>query len=196
MPDEEDGERLVRLAREAIVHVLGGPAPSRPRGAWFEQPAATFVTITRRGRLHGCIGSIAPRRSLAEDVERNAIAAAFDDPRSPPFCAEWVPEMGVEVTLLSPLERMHVTDEEDALRQIVPGLDGLVLTSGPRRGTFLPQVWESIPDPRELLAELKVKAGLDRAFWGDEVELSRFRVLKWGDRRAAQAGSRAVETSS
>lgn len=194
MHEEENGERLVQLARDSIVHALGGPLASLPRGAWFEQPAATFVTVTRRGRLHGCIGSIWPRRALAEDVERNAVAAAFEDPRSMPFRVEHLPEMGVEVTLLSPLERVLVADEEDALRQIAPGIDGLVLRCGPYRGTFLPQVWDTIPDPREFLAELKAKAGLRRDYWDDEVELYRYRAQKWGDRRAALAG--AAEAAS
>jgi AmmeMemoRadiSam system protein A len=191
MKHEQDGERLVELARDAIVHELGGPEPVRPCGAWFEQPAATFVTVTRWGRLHGCIGSISPRRRLVDDVESNAAAAAFRDPRSQPFCAEWLPEMGVEVTLLSPLERMRFTDEEDAMRQIVPGVDGLVLRCGLHRGTFLPQVWESLPTVEEFLAELKVKAGLYPAFWAEGVEIQRFHVQKWGDRHWVRAAERA-----
>jgi AmmeMemoRadiSam system protein A len=118
------------------------------------------------------------------------VAAAFTDPRSQPFRAEWVPELGVEVTLLSPLEPLHFTGEADALRQIVPAVDGLVLRYGPCRGTFLPQVWESLPAAPDFLAELKVKAGLDRAFWAEGVEIHRFRVQKWGahDRRIALPG--------
>ena len=125
---------------------------------------------------------------MVEDVESNAVAAAFMDPRSLPFRAEWLPELGVEVTLLSPLEPLRFTDEADVLRQIVPGVDGLVLRYGPYRGTFLPQVWESLPTPREFLDELKVKAGLPPSFWDDEVEIHRFRVQKWGDRHAGGEG--------
>jgi AmmeMemoRadiSam system protein A len=184
MDHDEDGERLVTLARAAIVHELGGPDPERPRGPWFDQLAATFATVTRRGRLHGCIGSIAPRRPLVEDVVGNAVAAAFVDPRSQPLRAEWLPEMGIEVTLLSPLAALSFTDQADVLRQIVPGVDGLVLRFGPYRGTFLPQVWESLPVPSEFLDELKVKAGLFRSFWDEGIEFDRFRVQKWGDRHA------------
>jgi AmmeMemoRadiSam system protein A len=187
MDHDEDGERLVTNARAAIVHELGGPALERPRGLFFDQLAATFVTVTRRGWLHGCIGSIVPRRSLIEDVEGNAVAAAFLDPRSPPFRADWLPDMGLEVTLLSPLARLTFTDEADVLRQVVPGVDGLVLCFGPYRGTFLPQVWESLPAPKEFLDELKVKAGLARSFWDGGLEIQRFRVQKWGDRGAPAA---------
>jgi AmmeMemoRadiSam system protein A len=196
MTHEQDGERLVSLARDAIVHELGGPEPMRPSGAWFAQQAATFVTVTRRGRLHGCIGTIAARRPLAADVESNAVAAAFMDPRSQPFRAEWLPEMGVEVTLLSPLERLRFADEADAVRRIVPGVDGLVLRHGSHRGTFLPQVWESLPTVGEFLAELKVKAGLPPTFWAEGVEIDRFHVQKWGDRHAARAAERARPDAS
>jgi AmmeMemoRadiSam system protein A len=180
---EEDGQRLVVLAREAIAHKLGGPGPVRPEGPWFEQEAATFVTVARKGLLHGCIGTIAPCRSLVDDVVHNALAAAFEDPRAEPFRSEWLPEMGVEVTLLGPLERMQFADRADAVRQIVPGADGLVLRYGSYRSTFLPQVWESLPDPQDFLLELERKAGLPRSFWSEGVELHRFRVQKWGDRR-------------
>lgn len=196
MMHDRDGQRLLDLARGAIFHELGGPDPVRPDGPWFAMPAATFVTVTRRGRLHGCIGSLAARRPLVDDVESNAVAAAFTDPRSPPFRLEWLPEMGLEVTLLSPLERLHFTDEADALDRIVPFVDGLVFRYGPYRGTFLPQVWDTLSTAPEFLAELKVKAGLYGSFWAEGVEIHRFHVQKWADRRAGleaeHAGSGAV----
>jgi AmmeMemoRadiSam system protein A len=193
MHTEENGRRLVEFARQTIVHALGGPSAVRPAGAWFERPAATFVTLTRSGALHGCIGSIVPRRTMLDDVEHNALAAAFSDPRSPPYRAEHLPEMGVEVTLLGPLEKMEFTDEADAIRQMVPHVDGLVLRFSGFRGTFLPQVWDSLEDPAHFLDELKVKAGLRPDFWAPGVEISRFRVQKWGGRRPAEAGEAAPE---
>jgi AmmeMemoRadiSam system protein A len=193
---DESGRRLVEFARQTIAHALGGPPALRPMGAWFERPAATFVTITRGGALHGCIGSIAPRRPMLEDVAENALAAAFHDPRSLPYRAEDLPEMGVEVTLLGPLEKLHFTDEEDAIRQLVPGVDGLVLRYGGYRGTFLPQVWDSLEDPADFLDELKVKAGLRPDFWAPGVEISRFHVQKWGGRRPTQAPAAEPEVVS
>jgi hypothetical protein len=180
----DDGERIVAFARGTIAHALGGPAVEKPAGAWFERPAATFVTVTRHGRLHGCIGSVAPRLPLVDDVRHNALSAALRDPRSPPFQAAWLPEMGVEVTLLSALQPMRFEGEADAIAQLVPHQDGLVLRYGPSRGTFLPQVWDSLEDPTEFLAELKVKAGLPPDFWAPGVEIHRFSVQKWGDRLA------------
>ncbi len=190
---EEDGRLLVDFARGVVAHALGGPLPAHPRGAPFDSPAATFVTLTRSGALHGCIGSIVPHRSLIEDVESNALAAAFADPRSPPLRAAWLPELGVEITLLSPLERIRFADEEDARARIAPGVDGLVLRFGRYQGTFLPQVWDALPDVREFLDELKQKAGLPRSFWDDRLELFRFRVQKWGDRRASPQEEQARE---
>jgi AmmeMemoRadiSam system protein A len=191
MTIEDPGDKLVELARDVITRDLGGPPVVRPVGAWFEQAGATFVTITRRGRLHGCIGSITPRRPLAEDVEQNALAAAFMDPRSPRYRAEWLPEMGVEVTLLGPLHRIDFANQQDLLDQLVPGVDGLVLHYGPHRGTFLPQVWESLPDRRQFLDELKAKAGLYPDFWAEGVEVQRFHVQKWGDRHAGRRADTA-----
>jgi AmmeMemoRadiSam system protein A len=188
---DDDGRRLLEYARQTIAHALGGPPAARPEGAWLGRPAATFVTISRGGVLHGCIGSLVPRRPLLDDVAENALAAAFADPRSTPYRAEHLPEMDVEVTLLGPLERMDFEDEQDALRQVVPHVDGLVIRYGGLRGTFLPQVWDSLEDPADFLAELKVKAGLGPGFWAPGVELSRFRVQKWGGRRAVFDGGAA-----
>jgi hypothetical protein len=189
--EEREGQRLVELARDAILHELGGPPPARPSGPRFDAPGATFVTVTRDGQLHGCIGSIAPRRGLASDVEHNAVAAAFMDPRSQAYRAEWLGEMGVEVTLLGPLAPLHFKDQEDLLRQLVPHVDGLVLRWGRYRGTFLPQVWDSLEDPREFLSRLKEKAGLAADFWAEDVEVSRFHVQKWSDRRGGREAGRA-----
>lgn len=187
MEIEERGGKLVRLARDTIVHALGGPSAERPNGPWFDDPAATFVTVTRGGRLHGCIGTLSPRRSLVDDVEENAVAAAFQDPRSEAFRAEWLPELEVEVTLLGPLVPIAFRDQADLIRQLVPHMDGLVLRWNHHRGTFLPQVWETLPSPAEFIAELKRKAGLARDFWADDVEILRFGVQKWGGRSRALA---------
>jgi AmmeMemoRadiSam system protein A len=196
MAKDARGERLVRLAREAIVHALGGPPFERPTGAWFEEHGASFVTITREGRLHGCIGSLVAHQPLAADVEQNAIAAAFRDPRSMPLQVEQLPEIGVEVTRLGPLVPMRFTGQEDLLKQLVPHVDGLVLRWRRHRGTFLPQVWESLEEPAIFLGELKAKAGLSRDFWADDVEVSRFAVDKWGDRRAPGEARATHEASS
>jgi AmmeMemoRadiSam system protein A len=176
---DDQGRRLVDLARGTIAHALGGPPVAPPEGAWCARPAATFVTLTKRGRLHGCLGSVEPRRPLVEDVAQNALAAAFRDPRSVPLRADELPDLGVEVSLLSPLEPLEFADEEDALAKIRPHVDGIVLSWGPRRGTFLPQVWATLPDPHTFLSELKQKAGLPPHFWAPDIEIARFTLQKW-----------------
>jgi AmmeMemoRadiSam system protein A len=138
-----------------------------------------FVTLTERGELRGCIGSLEAWRPLHDDVVANARAAAFNDPRFAPLRAEDLSGVRVEVSLLSPAQAMSFTSEEDAIRQLRPGLDGVILEIGRHRGTFLPQVWESLPEPRQFMAQLKRKAGLPPNFWSADVNLSRYSVEKW-----------------
>jgi AmmeMemoRadiSam system protein A len=187
MPDpaapsaSERGKLLVALARDAIAQVLGErpPAPKLQRPGWLEAPGAVFVTLTRHGLLRGCIGSLEAHRPLWQDVEANARAAAFDDPRFAPMTsAEW-PATRVEVSILSPARPMDFSDEADALAQLRPGIDGVILEHGWHRATFLPQVWEQLPDPREFMAHLKSKAGLAPNFWADGIRLSRYSVEKF-----------------
>jgi AmmeMemoRadiSam system protein A len=143
------------------------------------RPAATFVTLTQDGQLRGCIGSLEAYRPLATDVTENAVAAAFRDPRFLPLePADW-PRTRAEVSLLTPAEALLFTDEADALSRLRPGIDGLILTHGRQRATFLPQVWESLPEPRHFMAQLKLKAGLPADFWDDAVTLARYGVEKW-----------------
>ncbi len=169
------------LARDAIARELGErpPTPCLPRPGWLDTPGAVFVTLTRHGRLRGCIGSLEAHRPLWRDLEANARAAAFDDPRFPPMTpAEW-PDTRVEVSVLSPARPMDFSGEEEALAQLRPGIDGVILEYGWHRATFLPQVWEQLPDPLEFMAHLKNKAGLAPDFWADGIRLSRYSVDKF-----------------
>jgi len=174
---DDFGKRLLALARGAIDHALGGPAPDIPQEEAFHKPAATFVTIMRHGRVHGCIGALAPMRSLAEDVQHNAVAAALYDPRSSPLGRRDLGDVCVEISILSDLEPIEVDGEEDAVAKIVPGVDGIVLSYGHARATFLPQVWEKLPNPRKFLAELMRKAGI--SCWPDGIRVQRYSVQKY-----------------
>lgn len=139
------------------------------------------MTLEAKGRLRGCIGHLEAIQPLVVDVAENAFAAAFRDSRFPPLSAdEW---RGVEVhlSLLTAPEPMHFSDEIDLIRQIRPGEDGLILQDGPNRGTFLPSVWESLPDPVDFLLHLKQKAGLAANHWSDTVEVSRYRTESFGE---------------
>ena len=160
MAARELGKVLLTVARSAIADKLSLPAQPDITHAALAQPGATFVTLKRAGDLRGCIGSVRPVRPLGEDVRANALAAAFGDPRFPPLTAFEFAKVEVEVSLLTADEPIDAVDEDDLLARIRPGLDGLILQFGPRRATFLPQVWDALPVPREFLAALKQKAGL------------------------------------
>lgn len=173
------GPVLLRLARNAIARALGAAAGAAQDAPWLKAPGATFVTLTKAGKLRGCIGSLEARRPLGEDVHANAVAAALRDPRFPPLAAAELPEIAVEVSLLSPPQPLAFRDEADAQAQLVPGTDGIIFEYGHHRSTFLPQVWAEIATPAEFMGHLKYKAGLPPDFWDPAVKLSRYSVVKW-----------------
>ena len=176
----ERGATLLAIARGAIAASLGESGPSEgPAAGWLEEPGASFVTLRQLGELRGCVGSLCAERSLRADVERNARAAAFRDPRFAPLSRREYPEIEVEVSLLSSLEPIVFESESHALGQLRPGVDGVLLEYAGRRGTFLPQVWEQLPESAAFLAHLKQKAGLPVGFWAAELKLSRYTVRKW-----------------
>ena len=115
-------------------------------------------------------------------MDKNAIAAAFRDPRFPPLSRDEFADLQIEVSLLSEPEIVSFHDEADALAQLRPGIDGVILSSGGRQATFLPQVWESLPDRREFIMHLKRKAGLRDDFWSADVTLARYQVRKYKER--------------
>lgn len=175
----ETGTLVVSLARAAISQALGIPARADERAPWLQEPGASFVTLRQSGELRGCIGSVEVRRLLLDDIKENAVAAAFRDPRFPPLRREEWAESEVEVSILSALEPMRFDDEAHALGLLRPGLDGVVLRVGGYCSTFLPQVWNSLPEPRDFMAHLKRKAGLPADFWSDEMQLMRYTVDKF-----------------
>lgn len=173
------GTALLIRARNAIATELGLPTEPEPDAEGLNAEGAVFVTLTRQGELRGCIGSLEAWRPLDADVRSNARAAAFSDPRFPPLSEEELPTTRVEVSLLTPATPIHFSDEEDAVRQLRPGLDGVILECGGNRGTFLPQVWDNLPERHLFLNHLKRKAGLPANYWVPGIKLSRYEVRKW-----------------
>jgi len=178
MPTEK-GQILLAIARAAISAALGKPVQADESAAWLQEKGATFVTLTQHGELRGCIGSLEAYRPLLQDIKANALAAAFRDPRFLPLGADELDNTQVEVSLLSPLSAITFNGEQDALAQLLPHLDGIVFEYAPYRSTFLPQVWEQLPEAAEFMAHLKHKAGLSSGFWADGIKLSRYTVSKW-----------------
>jgi AmmeMemoRadiSam system protein A len=182
MPTDALGDALLTIARNAIARRFGlavAPVVEQADLSELSQPGATFVTLTQAGQLRGCIGSLEAYRPLSIDVAENAIAAAFQDPRFSPLGAEEFARTDVEVSLLAPAEAMQFTDEAEALAGLRPGIDGVILTRGQRRATFLPQVWDSLPKPQQFMAQLKLKAGLPADYWDERITLARYGVQKW-----------------
>lgn len=179
IPTTALGTALLIRAHNAIASEFGQKPQAEPAHPVLQQPGATFVTLTQQGHLRGCIGSLEAWRSLDGDVRANAKSAAFHDPRFAPLSDTELAHTRIEVSLLTPAVPISFADEADAIRQIHPGIDGIILERHGRRGTFLPQVWESLPDPYQFLAHLKQKAGFAADFWSPDVKLYRYEVQKW-----------------
>jgi len=187
--DRELGRAVLLIARSAIAAQLDLPRTDEPDAPKLAQPAATFVTLYAHGELRGCIGSLESVRPLRVDVRENAIAAAFRDPRFPPLAAREFDATSIEVSLLSKPERLVVAGEEDLVRRLRPGVDGLILEHDGRRVTYLPQVWDAIPDPREFVVALKRKAGWTNGFWSPRMNVFRYGATKWMEREFLNQGT-------
>lgn len=142
----------------------------------LQKQAATFVTLEIKGALRGCIGSLIAHRPLITDIANNAHQAAFGDRRFQPLDKDEFSELGLHVSILSDLEPMTFQSEEDLISQIEPQLDGLLLKDAGQKGTFLPSVWEKIPDKKDFFRHLKRKAGFHEDHWSPTVECFRYRV--------------------
>jgi AmmeMemoRadiSam system protein A len=186
------GIAVLTLARSAIAERLGLSALEAMTHASLEQPSATFVTLMQAGKLRGCVGSLHRRRTLRDDVRANAVAAAFRDPRFAPLDASELAHTSLEVSLLTPEERIEVASEEELIARLRPGVDGVIIEFGRHHATLLPQVWEQLQDPRNFLAALKLKAGLPEDFWSSGMLVSRYAVTTWKDQEAAPAAVDAV----
>jgi len=176
---DNPGDILIPIARSAIGDTLGMAIDAREDHPMLHEHAACFVTLTRHGVLRGCIGSLQAHRRLLDDVRANAKAAAFLDPRFEPLTPTEFQSTLIEISLLSAAEDIAFDSEEAAQAGLRPGIDGLILEYGPHRSTFLPQVWEQLPDPRDFFSQLKRKAGLSPDFWAEDLKLKRYTVTKW-----------------
>jgi AmmeMemoRadiSam system protein A len=184
------GDLLLPIARSAIEARLAGTrtgqipvADLAARGSrpdWLAGPGASFVTLEALGRLRGCIGTLTPHRPLGEDVAHNAIAAAFHDPRFDPLTEAEFDGILIEVSVLSERTPLPYSSEQSVSDALRPGVDGVVLEAGPfNRATFLPQVWDELPDPADFLLHLKRKAGLPDGWWSDDARFETYTVESW-----------------
>jgi len=177
-----DRERvLLPIARAAISRTLNVPMTANEGAPWLSEPGACFVTLTQRGQLRGCIGSLQAHRSLLTDVKSNAISAALHDPRFAQLTASELTITSIEISLLTQAKTMEFRNEADALSRLRPGVDGVIFEFARYRSTFLPRVWDQLPEPEQFMAHLKRKAGLPDDFWDDSIKLSRYSVSKYSE---------------
>lgn len=166
---QEDRAILLKLARQAIDDaVCRGIVPDVDLNALpptLREQGVAFVTLTKQGELRGCIGSLEANQPLALDVIDHAAAAAQSDYRFSPVVPEEIPELDIEISCLTPPVPLDYERPEDLLSLLRPGVDGVVIRDGPYRATFLPQVWEKIPDPEQFLSNLCRKMGANAALW-------------------------------
>jgi AmmeMemoRadiSam system protein A len=166
---DTDQSFLLSLARQAIENSVHGdsvpPLDESGLSPLLREQGACFVTLTYRGNLRGCVGALEPYQSLAEDVREHAIAAAFQDFRFPPVQANEINDIEIEISYLTRPTILKYEIPAELPKILRPNIDGVVIRDGMRRATFLPQVWEKIPDPEEFLEELCMKMGSPADLW-------------------------------
>ena len=178
--NKEYRQRLLELAKSSIQHGLQTGRPLKINLDDYPEELterrATFVTLEINHQLRGCIGMLEAGRPLAEDIAENAFSAAFKDPRFPPLEARELDDLDIHLSILTPAEPVSFSSEQDLLAKMQPGIDGLILEEGHWRGTFLPSVWESLPEPKQFLRHLKQKAGLPPDYWSKNIKIYRYQA--------------------
>jgi uncharacterized protein len=169
---------LLKIAQDSIAYGLrnGKALPVNPKDypAELQVICATFVTLEIAGQLRGCIGMLEAVQPLVVDIAKNAFLAAFRDYRFSPVSQAEYSQLQIHLSLLSPSEPIIFSSEHDLITQLRPNIDGLIMLEGGRRGTFLPSVWDSLPEPEQFLQQLKVKTGLPKSYWSDTLQVSRY----------------------
>lgn len=186
MPLPELQQRqLLAVALASIRHGLTQGQPLSPQPEDYPPAlsiqAATFVTLHHNQALRGCIGHLQPLTSLVEDIANNAYAAAFEDPRFGPLQARELQGLNIHIAVLGPIETLQASSEQALIKQLRPGIDGLILEEGAHRATFLPSVWEQLPEPGDFIRALKRKAGMAQNHWSEAMRASRYQTQSFGD---------------
>jgi AmmeMemoRadiSam system protein B/AmmeMemoRadiSam system protein A len=168
-------QQLLHLARSMILHGFDGGGDYnidlKKYHINLRQERSSFVTINLNGQLRGCIGSLVASRALLLDVAHNATAATFKDPRFQPLRIDEYADIELHISVLSPASLLAVASREALIAKLRPGIDGVILQQGNHRATYLPSVWEKIPQPQQFVSELRKKAGLDAAGWSEDMQV-------------------------
>lgn len=173
-------QTIVACARRSIRQALQGQWVQTPADALSDEKAATFVTLKLKGELRGCIGSLQASQPLLLDVWQNAYHAAFHDSRFLPLTAAEFEEIQIEVSVLTPAVALNISSEEELCDILRPGIDGVILEleDGSHRATFLPAVWDTLPQKKDFLLHLKRKAGLPDNYWSPSIQVSLYQAIK------------------
>ena len=179
-------KQLLEIAREALeIGVQGGllePIDLNELPIILQEEGGTFVTLTFGGNLRGCIGALEATRPLAEDVQQHAIAAALNDYRFPPVSPDELEGITIEISYLTSQTPLLFEDPSDLVNQLRPGVDGVVIRDGMRRATFLPQVWDKIPETETFLNMLCQKMGSKPELWKQKrIEVFTYQVEKFSE---------------
>ena len=179
------GNLLVQLARQTIANALDQPGglerltavKNQIKEDIFRTHLATFVTLTLDGQLRGCIGSLVATEPVCDNIEKNAINAAFHDPRFHPLSAAELSRTTIDISILSEPSPLKFVDDHDLLQKLRPQIDGVIIRRGGASATFLPQVWEQLPKPQQFLSNLCLKAGLSSDAWQrQDVDVATYQV--------------------
>jgi AmmeMemoRadiSam system protein A len=169
---DQDRATLLKAARTAIAVSLGAAdgkaAPKTDVSPVLMEKSGCFVTLHKRGMLRGCIGTLEPTQTLLQGVQENARNAAFHDPRFPELTVEELSQVDIEISRLTVPEPLLFDSPEDLLNRLKPGVHGVILAKGWHRATFLPQVWEQLPDKRSFMEHLCRKAGMGGNCWKEK----------------------------
>lgn len=185
----DERERLLRIARESIEYGCEY-SKAREHGEFIEHALTeeklarirnSFVTLTKAGGLRGCIGSLEARFPLAIDVAVNAFKSGFRDPRFPALSVAELDQVIIQIAVLSPPRAISVSTEADLRSTLKPHVDGLTIEDGCHRATFLPKVWESLPEPHQFLVSLKIKAGLHPDYWSPDIKVYRYHAENFSE---------------
>jgi len=186
---QKQGQVLVKLARKTIMQQLGqkiSPDESRHlsdalKDRFFKKRCGTFVTLKIDGRLRGCIGSLTANESIHTGIIKNALNAAFADPRFLPLTADEFEHVDIEISILTKPQPLEYTDYSDLLSKLRVNVDGVIIRKGRAVATFLPQVWKQLPEPQKFLSHLCAKAGLSVDSWKNtKLEVSTYQVQYFG----------------
>jgi AmmeMemoRadiSam system protein A len=187
---KEQGRILVNLARATLIKELNAdqsmiPADleQRLQDPALDQKLGTFVTLHLNDNLRGCIGSLEATEPLRENVQKNALNAAFRDPRFPPLGLNELPEVDIEISVLTSPTPFKYSSPQDLVNKLRPGVDGVILKKGMAQSTFLPQVWDQLPQPEAFLSNLCLKAGLPAEDWKKgEVQVFTYQVQSFEEK--------------